>query len=638
LPVSMVDIYYSAAPEDRHRVLPALLAEVKRVAPTQPETAIGLLCEVVQPDLDYSSAMMCHRILTEFGREARAHTKLAILGGFMTHQLSQLIELFLFAIGIDVQIYESDYNVFNQEIADPTSGLYAFQPDFVFVAVNRRNLGHQPSCAESAARVREMVDAEVKCWSNLWQAMHERLNCQIIQNNFDSPQWRTLYNHEMRHHAGLGRFVSQVNLALQETAPSFVTIHDVDYLAATVGRWAWGDARFYYHAKLPCAPEFLVAYAHSIASVIGAHKGKSKKAIVFDLDNTLWGGVVGDDGITGIRCGNGNAEGEAFLAIQQYAEGLRARGVILAVCSKNDEQIAREVFQKHPEMVLRLEHISCFIANWEDKATNLHRIAAQLNIGLDSMVFVDDNPAERALVRQMAPEVAVPDLPEDPAGYIQAIERHCYFQTVSIATEDMERAEMYEGNVLRERAQLTSANLDDFLRSLDMRAMVEAVSHANVERVAQLTARSNQFNLTTRRHSATDFLRMMRSSDWLTLTVSLNDRFGNNGLISVLLARISGDSLIVDTWLMSCRVLKRGVEQLILNRLCVLARTRGVESILGEYIPTARNALVRDHYHNLGFEAVSDDGGHTWWRLSLAAQHPLETFIRTESQAHEQAD
>ena len=267
----------------------------------------------------------------------------------------------------------------------------------------------------------ELVTEEVQSWYSLWAAAHNALGCQIIQNNIDPPPHRALSNHEMRHHTGLARFISKINHALQDAAPVFVTIYDVDHLAASAGRWAFGDDRFYYHAKMPCAPEFLPMYAHGISSIIAAQSGAAKKCLVLDLDNTLWGGVIGDDGIGGIRLGQGEAEGEAFQAFQHYVADLARRGVILAVCSKNTESVAKEAFDKHPEMVLRTADIAAFVANWDDKATNLRRIAKQLEIGLDSLVFVDDNPMERGLVRQLVPEVSVPELPEDPAGYIQAL-------------------------------------------------------------------------------------------------------------------------------------------------------------------------------------------------------------------------
>jgi FkbH-like protein len=339
-----------------------------------------------------------------------------------------------------------------------------------------------------------------------------------------------------------------------------------------------------------------------------------------DLDNTCWGGVIGDDGLGGIRLGQGDAEGEAFVAFQQYAKALKQRGVLLAVCSKNEEHIAKEVFEKHTEMVLRLDDVSCFMANWTDKAANLREIARRLNIGLNSLVFIDDNPAERALVRQLVPEVAVPELPEDPAGYIQAIEAYRYFQTLAIGKEDLQRADYYRANAERAQAFTGSANVEEYLRSLAMVARIGPITPMSLERSAQLINKSNQFNLTTQRRSAAEVLALMGDSEWLTRTVSLVDRFGDNGLISVLLAKVEGDALVIDTWLMSCRVLKRGVESLLNNNICRWAAERGLRRICGEYIATAKNDLVREHYAGLGYAKIADDGnGHTRWEMQLAA-------------------
>ena len=409
-----------------------------------------------------------------------------------------------------------------------------------------------------------------------------------------------------------------------------MTIHDVDHLAAALGRWQWGDERFYHHAKLPCSPEHLVDYAHSLASLILAHLGLGKKCLALDLDNTLWGGVIGDDGLGGIRLGQGDPEGEAFLAFQRYVKGLRQRGVILAVCSKNADAIAREVFEKHPEMALRLDDISCFVANWDDKATNLARIAHELNIGMNSLVFVDDNPAERSIVRRLCPEVAVPEMPADPAYYVQALDRHRYFQALTVSSEDLQRTDFYRASTSRQLFETAAVDLNSFLRSLTLVARIEPIGVVSLERSAQLINRSNQFNLTTRRRSNGELLSLMADPDWLTRTVSLVDRFGDNGLISVLLAKVERDSLVIDTWVMSCRVLKRGVEQLLLNHLVSCARERGLTRVLGEFRPTPKNALVRDHYSALGFIQVGgDDSGHTHWELNVdETLQPLSHFIR----------
>ena len=342
--------------------------------------------------------------------------------------------------------------------------------------------------------------------------------------------------------------------------------------------------------------------------------------------------MVGDDGLAGIRLGQGNPEGEAYLAFQRYVKALRRRGVILAVCSKNDERIAREVFEKHTEMVLRLDDISCFVANWNDKAANIRTIATELNIGLNSLVFVDDNPAERAIVRQLVPEVAVPELPLDPNGYIQALDRLRYFQVVSLAGEDFRRTDFYVANALRKKVESTADNLEGFLQSLNMVGRIEPVTPLTLERSVQLINKSNQFNLTTRRYSNAEVLAMLADDHWITRTVTLADRFGDNGLISVLLAKVNGASLEIDTWLMSCRVLKRGVEAFLLNHLYAEVQRRNLTAIEGKYIPAAKNALVRDHYATLGFRQVnSPTETITQWCLDVTNDwKPLATQIKGE--------
>jgi FkbH-like protein len=630
----LISVFLAAPPSVRLQPLRELLAALKKAAQAEPLVAAAALRRVIGPDLDYTSIDALLRQFRNLRKSlpAQAQKKVAVLGSFTTQPLIGFIELYLFAAGLDVQIYESDYGVMHQEILDPSSRLHAFRPDILFLATSRRSLGRSPNPQDDAVKIYQLVADEVAGWMSLWTSAHDSFGCQIIQNNFDPPPWRVLSNHEKRHPAGPARFISKVNDALQDSAPSYVTIHDIDHLAATAGRWAWGDDRFYYHAKLPCAPEFLAGYAHSVASIITAQSGQGKKCLVLDLDNTLWGGVIGDGGIEGIRLGQGDADGEAFHAFQHYCRDLARRGVILAVCSKNTESVAREAFEKHPEMVLRLDDIACFVANWDDKASNLRRIAAQLDIGLDSLVFIDDNPAERGLVRQALPEVSVPELSEDPAGYIQSIDKHSYFQTVAVAAEDFKRGEMYKSNALRQQAQVASGNIDNFLKSIDMRARVEPVNEVNLERVAQLIARSNQFNLTTRRHSAAAVMKMTQSPGSFTMAISLTDRFGDNGLISVILGRSDEGELLIDTWLMSCRVLKRGVELFARNYLVELAKQRGLKALRGEYIPTKKNVLVRDHYSGLGFDCISGEPGmHSEWRLATDGCADLPNFIQDVS-------
>ena len=466
------------------------------------------------PDLDHTSALALlrlYRSLREEAPPAGDAVKIAILGSVTTDPLAGFIELFLFALGVDTEILEAGYGVLDQEILDRESRLHAFQPAFVFLATSWRDLRHRPGVDDDAQAVGERVASELAEWTSRWETLHERLGCQIVQNAFAPPPWRVLGNHELGRPSSLGRFVAEVNRRFHDGAPSYVTIHDVDQLAASAGRWRWDAGRFHHLAKLPCAPEYLVDYAHSVASVIAASLGKAKKCLVLDLDDTLWGGLIGEDGLGGIRLGQGDAESEAFVEFQRYARELRQRGVILAVCSANDDRVAREPFEQHPEMVLRLDDISCFVANWQDKATNLRAIAEELGIGLDSFVFLDDDPAQRALVRRLVPEVAVPEVPSDPSAFVEIIERRRFFQVVSVGAEDLRRTELYQANTERARSQVAAASLEDFLASLEMTARIEPVHEGNLERSTQLINKTNQFNLNGRRWSTGDMLAVARA-------------------------------------------------------------------------------------------------------------------------------
>jgi FkbH-like protein len=613
---------------------PRAVAESARATPAA--DAVALLRNTIAPDMDFTAAASASRRLVKLRRDgvrSAVSARVAVLGSTTTTQLASFLDLFLFAQNVDAEIYEAPYGLLRQEILDPSSDLYRFKPDFIFLAVTRRDLGALPALSDSPEAVEAAVDAAASEWEGLWRVAHERLGCQIIQNNFDAPPWRVFGNLEGSFASAPGAFIDRVNRELCRRAPGWVSIHDLDGLAANIGRWNWGDERFFHLAKLPCAPEHLTPYAHKVAVLIAARLGRSRKCLVLDLDNTLWGGVIGDDGLAGINIGQGDAIGEAFVAFQRYAKALAERGVILAVCSKNEDANAREPFEKHSDMVLRLEDISCFVANWEDKAANMRRIAQELNIGLDALVFVDDNPAERAIVRQLVPEVAVPELPADPADYVRAVEQHRYFEAISLGAEDFQRTDMYRANAQRRETASNIGDLDEFLRSLNMRAWIGPVGDVELDRTVQLIGKSNQFNLTTRRHSAGDVERMRSSKDWVTRFVKLEDKFGDNGLISVLLAREEGSALVIDTWLMSCRVLKRGVESFLLNNIAAAARERGLTELVGEYIPTAKNVLVKHHYEQLGFTQIqADEDGRTLWRLPIGGDwSPLKHHIAEAS-------
>jgi FkbH-like protein len=410
----------------------------------------------------------------------------------------------------------------------------------------------------------------------------------------------------------------------------------IDNQAARDGIAAWHDPMLWHRAKQEVHPGAAPLYGDLVARLLAARQGRSRKALVLDLDNTLWGGVIGDDGIEGIAIGNGTALGEAFLELQHYAKDLTRRGVILAVCSKNDESNAFEPFDKHPDMVLRRSDIACFIANWNDKASNLREIARRLNIGTDALVFADDNPAERAIIRRELPEVAVPELPEEPGLYAATIAAGGYFEAVRLTAEDRDRAQQYQANLAREQAAAQLAgdgetDMQGYLESLDMVLQWGRVDPISAPRVVQLVNKTNQFNLTTRRTTDEAVAALMGNDAALSLQLRLIDKFGNNGIIAVVIGERQGDDMHITDWLMSCRVLKRGVEAATLDLVAAESIRLGARRVIGHYRPTAKNGMVRDHYQSLGFKpSGAEPDGSTTWILELTHFDPIPVAMRFE--------
>ena len=392
---------------------------------------------------------------------------------------------------------------------------------------------------------------------------------------------------------------------------------DVARMAETMGLESWHHPGLWNLAKIPFSQHYVPFYADHVARLLGAVYGRSKKCLVLDLDNTLWGGVIGDDGLEGIRIGQHDAQGEAFLAVQQYVKALRARGIILAVCSKNDDVNARRPFQEHDDMVLREDDIAVFQANWSDQASNLEAIAQKLNITVDALVLLDDNPAERAQVRQELPMVGVPELPDDPALYVFALQAAGYFEAVTFSDVDSARAEQYKANAKRADLADTTKDLGTFLQSLQMEISFKPFDASGRNRIAQLINKSNQFNLTTRRYTASEVATVESDPDVFTLQVSLKDRFGDNGMICVVICRPEDDAWIIDTWLMSCRVLGRRVEAVVLAYIIDAAKQHGVTRLRGLFVPSGRNDLVRAHYKQLGFRCLKEDADGSDWEISV---------------------
>jgi FkbH-like protein len=422
--------------------------------------------------------------------------------------------------------------------------------------------------------------------------------------------------------------IERFNCALaEEVAEGPDLVLDVAWLASAVGLQRWYDERQWFWGRLAFAPSLVPLYSDFVSRLLAAVRGKSRKCLVLDLDNTLWGGVVGDDGVDELALSEGDPRGEAYLAVQTMALQLKERGIVLAICSKNDEETARAPFRSHPGMLLKEQDIAIFIANWNDKASNLRTISEKLSLGLDSMVLLDDNPAERALVRQTLPMVGVPEL-GDPSLFVQTVLSAGYFEAITFSQEDRARAAHYQANANREALMAGTTDMESFLRSLNMEIRFRPFDPGGRKRIAQLINKTNQFNLTTRRYTEHQVCEMEARADVFTLQVALSDQFGDNGTIGIVISREETNGWEIDTWLMSCRVLNRRVEECVCNHLVESARHRGVQRIRGRYIPTPRNGIVRPLYQKLGFQLVSRDDQEEIWQLELPEYVPFKVPIR----------
>jgi FkbH-like protein len=514
--------------------------------------------------------------------------------------------------GILLERIDTPFDQAVQQAMDPGSRLHQAAPNAVVLALDSRALPLDNS-----------VDAALAHVNALRAAIHRHSTTSIIIQNIARIPAPLFGNLDRTLARSSYRRILDYNKALEESvAVNGDYLFDVASLAEDVGLDQWHDLSQWYSARLPFSQRFVPLYTDVLACVLAALRGKSRKCLVLDLDNTIWGGVIGDDGLDGIVLGQGNPKGEAFLAVQRAALDLRERGVMLAVASKNDDDVARSPFRKHRDMLLREEHIAVFQSNWHDKASNLEAIAAALDIGTDALVLLDDNPVERAYVRRVLPEVGVPELGDDPALYPRALLRAGYFEAVTFSNEDRTRADAYQANARRAQLKTEMSDVSEFLKSLDMTISFARFDKAARSRIAQLINRSNQFNLTTRRYSESEIARMEDEAGLYTLQVRLADRFGDNGMISVIICRDRDDVWEVDNWIMSCRVLGRRVEEAVLAEIVAAAASAGKTAIVGSYIDSGRNSLVSDHYAKLGFTRDGGESGQTRWRLEVAEFNP----------------
>jgi FkbH-like protein len=558
-------------------------------------------------------------------------TRIAILGGSTTTEVKTMLELFLLAQGIQPTFYESGYNRYGEDVLFENAQLWNFKPDIVFIHTTWHNVSQFPELMEAETTVENRVRSEMARFESLWEKIHTELGALIIQNNFDLPRLRPLGNSEAFESSCRVNFLLRLNAEFASYARkhSRFLVNDILYLSAQVGLEAWHDYTYWYNFHMALSPTATVELARNVAGIVKAVYGRSKKCLVLDLDNTLWGGVIGDDGVQNLILGRDHPVGEAFLDFQRYVKGLQRRGVVLAVCSKNDIENAKEGFS-HPDSILRLEDFSVFKANWNPKPENIREIARELNIGLDSLVLVDDNPAERALVADQLPEVSVPDLGSDASRFAEILEHERYFEPDKVVQDDLNRSGYYSSNAQRSTYQAGFHDYGEFLASLEMTAQIGAFSPVYLERITQLINKTNQFNLTTRRYTSAEVEAISQDPSFVTLYGRLADKFGDNGLVSVLIGRVLGETVELDLWLMSCRVLNREMEFAMFDALVEQCQARGIGKIVGVYIPSKKNNMVAGHYASLGFTRISESSpGQESWRYDVPEPYSGRTrFIR----------
>jgi FkbH-like protein len=552
--------------------------------------------------------------------------RIAVLGSSTTSLLLPVLQALCLRDQIDAEIYEGLYGSIEQEIRTADSGLARFRPDIVVLLTHWRDL-HLESVTASA---HAWIDRFIQGRAADWKRLSDSFGCHVIQPSFDHPATDAYGSLSGSLPGGRTSVIERLNLRLRQDAPANVSILDMGSVQREVGTSRWQDDKAWYRYRQHPAVRALPALAEACMGHVRAVLGLSRKVLVTDLDNTLWKGVIGEDGLDGIGVGPGSPEGESYLELQQYLLELKRRGILLAVCSKNNLEDAQLPFLRHRHMALRLEDFAVFRANWDDKAANLRALAGELALGLDSFVVLDDNPLEREWIRSQLAEVALVELGSSPLDFVRQLDRGRYFEALSLSGEDLTRADQYRNQAQREQLRTSSASLDDFLRDLKLDASVEKVSEKNIARVTQLINKTNQFNLTTRRYTEAQVRALAQDASGWIGAFQLSDRMDSYGLIGVLVCRASsGDNWEVDSWLMSCRSLGRQMEKFMFDRMIEAAIARGIRRIVGVYRPTAKNGLVRELYDQAGFRRIKEEHDEVRYELEVPAQPTVTaTHIR----------
>lgn len=550
--------------------------------------------------------------------------KVALLGDTATQFLATAIKGWGVERGYRIELFEAEYNQVERQFMYPTSDLHQFDAQYIVVFQSTHKWNEHYSLL-TTEKQGALADNRLDFVAQICDST----NAKIIYFNYPEIEDTVFGSYANKVESSFTYQVRKMNYELMKLSEEKqnLFICDIAGLQNKLGRDTMFDAMVYTTTEMILSLDAIPYVSSRVMDIICALQGKFKKCIILDLDNTLWGGVIGDDGLEGIQLGHGLGIGKAFTEFQMWVKKLKNRGIIVCICSKNDEDKAKEPFEKHPDMVLRLDDISVFMANWETKVDNIRQIQQILNIGFDSMVFIDDNPFERNMVRENVPGVTVPEMPEDPSCYLEYLYSLNLFETASYSLADKDRTKQYQVQAKRAAFSKSFTNEADFLKSLNMVSKVEGFTKFNIPRVAQLSQRSNQFNLRTVRYTESDIENMQKDEKCFPLTFTLEDKFGDNGLIAVVIMKeLDGESLFVDTWFMSCRVLKRGMENFTLNNMVEVAKKHGYKRIIGEYLPTPKNGMVADHYAKLGFVQMLEEATSRW-SLELETYKNMECYI-----------
>lgn len=553
--------------------------------------------------------------------------KVSLLGDTATQFLAIAIKGEGIERGYNIDLFEAEYNQVERQVLDPTSDLYAHDAKYTVVFQSTHKLLEQYSL-KPASEWSTLADERI----SFIRTICENVSGKIIYYNYPEIEDTIFGSYANKVSSSFSYQLRKLNYKLMNLAQEYpnLFICDIAGIQNKFGRDFMFDSTVYVSTEMILSIDALPYVASRTLDIIASIEGKFKKCLILDLDNTVWGGVVGDDGWENIQVGHGLGIGKAFSEFQQWVKKLKNRGIIVCVCSKNDEDKAKEPFEKNPEMVLKLDDISVFVANWENKADNIRTIQSILNIGFDSMVFLDDNPFERNMVRENVPGVTVPELPEDPGEYLEYLYTQNLFETASYSSADKDRTKQYQVEAQRVANAKKFTNEGDFLKSLEMVSEVSGFTSFNTPRVAQLSQRSNQFNLRTVRYTEDQITAIENDPKQKGFAFTLEDKFGDNGLIAVvILQEKDPETLFIDTWFMSCRVLKRGMENFTLNTIVEYAKANGYKKIIGEYLPTPKNGMVAEHYTGLGFTKL-EDTETAQWKLNVEKYQNRECYINVK--------